>query len=419
MLLLENIAAYSIQLAVLTSLALLASRLLNVTSPGAAVRFWQIALAVAVVLPLLQPWRDVSGGLVSATSKYVVGVLATEASSQESVPFDLVQLLIVLITAGMGLRIGWFVVGLLRVRRLRERSERLATLGAFVGELQASLNTNAEVRVSDEVSGPATMGLTRPVVLLPKRTLDLPEAVQRSILCHELFHVRRFDWLQSAVAELWCALLWFHPGARLLVSRWTLAREIATDRDSVTHTGDRRAYAAAMLAFADESAVGLTTLASFTPRRHLSQRIAHLTQECSMSSMRIGVGLTFALLVVSIGTMVAASRVPLGGTLLQRTGGEPYSPGNGVSLPVVVKEVKPDYPQAAKDAKVQGDVELSVVVLASGAVDAVKVVKSLDSNYGLDDAAIAAARQWQFKPGLKDGKPVDVRVTVAMRFALK
>ena len=49
----------------------------------------------------------------------------------------------------------------------------------------------------------------------------------------------------------------------------------------------------------------------------------------------------------------------------------------------------------------------------------VKVARSLDSVYGLDEAAVKAMKQWEFKPGLKDGKPVAVRISVDMAFTLK
>jgi len=47
------------------------------------------------------------------------------------------------------------------------------------------------------------------------------------------------------------------------------------------------------------------------------------------------------------------------------------------------------------------------------------VTKSLDTVYGLDDAAVTAAGQWTFTPGTKDGHPVDVLVHLNMRFTLK
>src|SRR6266849_3881821 len=84
---------------------------------------------------------------------------------------------------------------------------------------------------------------------------------------------------------------------------------------------------------------------------------------------------------------------------------EVYRPGNGVTTPIVIKEVKPDYTQEAKARRIEGSVLLDVVVGANGAVSDVKVAKSLDSVYGLDTQAVNAAKEWTFKPGMKDGKP--------------
>ena len=96
-----------------------------------------------------------------------------------------------------------------------------------------------------------------------------------------------------------------------------------------------------------------------------------------------------------------------------------YTPGDGVSLPSVVKEVKPEYTDAARQAGIQGIVELSTVVKADGTVGDVKITESLDPEFGLDNQALEAMRQWTFKPGTRDGKAVAVRVEVQMRFRLK
>ena len=96
-----------------------------------------------------------------------------------------------------------------------------------------------------------------------------------------------------------------------------------------------------------------------------------------------------------------------------------YAPGNGVSLPVLQKEVRPDYTQEAKDAHIEGTVVLKAVVLGDGTVGDVTVERSLDATYGLDEQAVKAMKQWLFAPGKKDGKPVAVRVGVEMTFTLK
>ena len=110
----------------------------------------------------------------------------------------------------------------------------------------------------------------------------------------------------------------------------------------------------------------------------------------------------------------------LGGFLATARTQEVLNPGNGVTLPIVVHEVKPDYTAEAKAAHIQGNVLLDTVVLTDGSVGDVKVARSLDNNmYGLDQQAVNAAKQWTFKPGTKDGKAVAVRVQIELRFTLK
>ncbi|MEP7307582.1 MAG: energy transducer TonB [Acidobacteriota bacterium] len=96
-----------------------------------------------------------------------------------------------------------------------------------------------------------------------------------------------------------------------------------------------------------------------------------------------------------------------------------YAPGNGVSLPVPVTKVNPDYTADAKRAHIEGTVALESVVLQEGTVGAVSVIRSLDSTFGLDRQAVSAMKLWRFQPGMKDGKPVAVRVQIEMNFTLK
>jgi TonB family protein len=101
------------------------------------------------------------------------------------------------------------------------------------------------------------------------------------------------------------------------------------------------------------------------------------------------------------------------------TGGGTYRPGNGVTTPVVLREVKPQYTSDAMRAKVQGSVWLECVVRPDGTVGEVKVIRSLDSTFGLDLEAMKAARQWRFRPGMRLGEPVSVLVVIQLDFTLR
>jgi periplasmic protein TonB len=101
------------------------------------------------------------------------------------------------------------------------------------------------------------------------------------------------------------------------------------------------------------------------------------------------------------------------------TGGGVYRPGNGVTLPRVLREVRPQYTADAMRAKVQGTVLLECIVRPDGSVGDVQVVRSLDPTFGLDQEAIKAAKQWRFAPGTRLGEAVPVLVTIELQFTLR
>jgi protein TonB len=100
-------------------------------------------------------------------------------------------------------------------------------------------------------------------------------------------------------------------------------------------------------------------------------------------------------------------------------GGNAYRPGAGIQNPTILKDVKPAYTTEAMRAKIQGTVLLEAVVDERGLVSDVRVIRSLDRLYGLDQEAIKAARQWLFRPALdRDNKPVAIIVQLELDFRL-
>ncbi len=100
-------------------------------------------------------------------------------------------------------------------------------------------------------------------------------------------------------------------------------------------------------------------------------------------------------------------------------GGGAYREGNGVSSPVLIHETKPNYTGEAMRARIQGLVKLEAIVMPDGTVGDVRVVHSLDQQFGLDKEAIRTLRQWRFKPGMRLGQPVPVLILVEISFTLR
>lgn len=424
MLWLSNIAAFSVQFGVLVATGLVLVRLLRIDAPAAVLRFWQAVLATSLLWPAYQLFTSdataASGRPLFSAGASWLAATAPTFINVPTVPFDsLVPWLLVALAGGAALRLAWIGIGLMRLRTIRRQSASSSALAALAASLHESLHVDADVRLCDAVDSPVTIGARRPVVLVPPRLCDLPQEVQRAVLCHELLHVRRRDWLPTLGEELWCALLWFHPAARALASRLSLARESLVDAATVAHTHNRRAYAAALVEFATRQRP-LVGAAPFIRRRHLEHRLTLLAQEVPMSRRSLIARLTLTAATVAAATFAATSHAPLS-AIAAAQAEKVYDArqDNAVTLPQVVTEVKPVYTAKAMQAKLQGTVWTEVVVRPDGTVGEVRIVKSLDSKYGLDDEAVAAARKWTFKPGTKDGKAVPVVVTIEMTFTLK
>jgi TonB family protein len=96
-----------------------------------------------------------------------------------------------------------------------------------------------------------------------------------------------------------------------------------------------------------------------------------------------------------------------------------YRVGAGVSAPKITKEVRPRYTKAAMDAGIQGGVMLEAVVREDGTVGEVRVKTSLDKQFGLDEEAVKAVKDWRFEAGRKDGVAVPVMVEIELKFSVR
>ena len=97
-------------------------------------------------------------------------------------------------------------------------------------------------------------------------------------------------------------------------------------------------------------------------------------------------------------------------------GGGVFKVGNGTTAPVVLYKKEPEYSEEARKAKYQGTVVLYIEVDPSGRAVNPRVVRSL--GLGLDEKALEAVKQWKFRPGYRNGKPVTVAAQVEVNFRL-
>jgi len=102
-------------------------------------------------------------------------------------------------------------------------------------------------------------------------------------------------------------------------------------------------------------------------------------------------------------------------------GGIGKSKGTGITgsirYPETLSKPRPDYTEDARKAKITGTVVLSGMIRKDGTIDSIQVVRGL--GYGLDESAIyTVTNKWRFRPGTRNGTPIDHPATIEVEFNL-
>ena len=118
------------------------------------------------------------------------------------------------------------------------------------------------------------------------------------------------------------------------------------------------------------------------------------------------------------GDVVGGTRDGTPGGVVGGLGTAPVTLREVASPPELLERVLPEYPKRARALEVEGQVVLEVVLDRSGRVEQeLRVLRSVPL---LDGSAIAAVRQWRFRPGRdRNGRPVRVLMEIPVRFVLR
>jgi len=259
------------------------------------------------------------------------------------------------------------------------------------------------------VTVPLVFGILHPEILLPKSAKGWPAKVLSSVVLHEQAHIRRSDSLAQFFIQVSCAFLWFQPLAWYAANKSAEEREKACD-DYVLASGVPADEYASHLLFVAKEFIPSAALPMARPSS-LETRLRAVADE-----RRSRAGLSrrwrIALLATTAASVLGVS------SLLGQQAEKIYNVGDeGITAPSVLHKVDPDYTPEAKAEKIPGSVTLAFEIAPGGLPREIKVVESLDR--GLDQNAVAALRQWQFKPATREGRPVAVAVRVKFQFQLR
>lgn len=442
----------AVTLAIVGAVAWLGDRLLRRVGPQAQHRMWVAALLTGVGMPLLPAWwlarlgptdTSAAGGTATITYHMVAGAVER---------WTLSPLLCTVVATAYLLTMLFCIARLMwRWRRTWAMARRGAALPlgdsacGFLNDAARRFGVATPVvRCSGETRGPVVLGLRRPLLLVPEgffaaenaedlqtaSDADIRTARDRDIaaaLAHECAHIRRRDFAKNLLYECVAAAVAYHPTCWLVRRRIAETRELVCEEMAAGAVGDRPEYAASLLRLATAMAgpatrmsyAGGTQAIGVFDANILEERIMRLTMDLPKMSRTRRIAMTAVAACALLGGAMTAAALSFEVTPQNAATAAPaqekvYKIGNGVTPPLLTYSVDAEFTQKAKHAKYQGVSVVQCVVDTHGMPQHVHTVRKL--GMGLDEKAIDAVRQYRFKPGTLDDKPVAVAITIEVNF---
>jgi TonB family protein len=326
----------------------------------------------------------------------------------------------------LSLRLAWGSRQVAVLRRSGEPAEgpvlaAAAALGARLG-----LARPVRLLITSLAEGPSVAGWIRPVILLPAATLAglTPEQLE-AVLAHEFAHIRRYDYLVNVLQMVVENLLFYHPAVWWTSARIRLERELCCDDLAVSVCGDPVCYARALTKLERLRALAPNMVLGSTDGP-LLYRIRRITEAGSerFGPSRLPAILALCVAIGCVGlcttwTHVHAQDVtvrpaaPKAATVAP-TARQAVADAPGVRVDVgdatVLVRVPVEYPRAAMEDDIEGNVRVEVSVDASGKVKVARVLSGPDE---LRESVLASVGKWSFK-----ADPANGPVRVSVKFQL-
>lgn len=242
-----------------------------------------------IILPSSSPmaWMDGANSVDAATTPGLIGSLGAPALMWVWVTGSLMALL--------SLAAGWsrFALWVRSGRPVRE-----AVWVQDVNALRRRLGIRQAVRLVESPRAQTAMvgGVFRPVIMLPMNARAWTAERRKTVLTHELIHIRRFDVLRQWLGGVALALYWFHPLSWLAARGAALSREQACDEGVLLLGTPASAYARHLLELAAQPTAEPGALAlPMVQRSQLERRVVDI-----LAPRRPGPGGLFALVLCTL-----------------------------------------------------------------------------------------------------------------------
>ncbi len=388
----ENLAIYCAQVAIVIAAGALVPLAFGLRAPKPLLAYWHLLLVSCVALPFLQPWKSQAVIVLHVLPLHTRAAPLPAAGVITGSFWSAPELVALTLALGAALRFLWLCAGFLKLRFYRRAASPLQPLPSEIRALRSRLAPHADLLISDRLTSPVTFGLWSPAILLPSKFLDFSTETREAIVCHELLHIQRRDWLIAIGEELVRCALWFHPAVWWLLGRIQLAREQVVDLAVIERTCQPDLYVDALLVIAQSKLqADLAPAPLFLKKRHLRQRVTAIVQGVPVNQRLLVVSAFAAFSVLPVVIGVTAWQFPLIAAPQQ------VLDGPGVELKdgpwTILHRAGIAHPREAGGNYISGDVVVAVNLNAKGEVIDARVVSGPDE---LRKAVLESVLHWHF-----------------------
>lgn len=282
---------------------------------------------------------------------------------------------------------------------------------------------DAVLSVSAKTRGPATLGMSRGVLVVPQGFFEgVEESELDTVMAHECAHIRRRDFAKNVLYSVVALAVAYHPLLWLTFSRLTESREMVCDAIAAEIIAGRERYARSLLRLASlfvESEPARTFHAiGIFDANSLERRVMSLMR----GKQKTGWALRGAMLsaCVAIGAATCASalalRMDVSAEKNEKAANRVVKVAPGVIAGQVIEHKTPVYPAEAKEKHIEGAVVLKAIISKEGAVENLQI---LSGPKELCISALDAVREWRYRPYVLNGDPTEVETTITVTYSLE
>jgi len=302
--------------AVVWATALAGSLLIPVVAP--MLPSWTVPISLPSLSETPQPSTSVASTIIPSVRDGSVPLVLSAANPKDSSNpiagrLDLQTAIAICWLVGFAIVLWCLAADLRRMRLVIRNAPPVTDPGwlELLADARKRVGCPRRIRLvaSHEVEVPATVGVWRPVIVLPAHAATWTGQRRLAVLLHELIHIARYDWPVRLIARLARAAYWFNPVAWWAVRRLDLEQELACDEEVLSHGTRASSYACHLLGIAravtNNPAPAISGMA-MARRSHLEERIMTMLKRTNHRKVGMGVLIPTAILMAAMVPAIAA-----------------------------------------------------------------------------------------------------------------